>query len=193
MAQIRRSLEKKYHCLFLTLETDLQLKSGNMTRVTMTDIKIWHGVNSRGVYSTFRKRLEQLGFWIKTKTDQYMVNPLVMNTAKNETVSILYKIYLSKGGVRIVLDDHLKLRSETTVGRNYETLLVKEYENAMNAAVVKALREKDEAMEAVRKLEKKIDSLQKQHQKDMKIILDFIKEGKVEEIKRHLTLVPDDK
>ena len=186
MAQIRRDLEKKYHPLLLTLTTDLELKSDNMTAVTMTDVTIWHGSKSRKIYGSFRKKLEVVGFWVKVKTDQYMVNPLVMNTSNSQGVSQLYKIYIAKGGVGIILDEHLKRRKETRVVQELETVLAKELRNAMNAAQVKASRVRDETVE---RLENKIDNLQKH----MDYLIGMMTKEQKQEVERHLTLVKDDR
>lgn len=196
MAQIRRNLEKKYHALFLALTTDLELASGNMTTVTMTDVKIWHESKSRKIFAAFRKRLEQAGFWVKLKTDEYMINPLVINTANPEGLSQLYKTYLAKGGVRIILDQHLKFRKETTVVQDFESTLAKEFRNAMNAALLKDLRERNETVE---RLENKIDDLQKEMvlardeaTERHNLLYSMLSPAKQEEAKSHLKLVPNE-
>ena len=186
MAQIRRDLEKKYHPLLLALMTDLELKSDNMTTVTMTDVKIWHENKTRQIYASFRKKLEVVGFWVKVKTDQYMVNPLVMNTSNSQGVSQLYKIYIAKGGVGIILDGYLKRRKQTRVVQELETVLAKTLENAINAALAKALRVKDETVE---RLENKIDNLQKH----MDYLIGMMTKEQKQEVERHLTLVKDDR
>jgi hypothetical protein len=186
MAQIRRNLDKKYHPLLLILITDIELKSGNMTTVSMTDVRIWHGSKSRKIFGTFRKKLEQVGFWVKIKTDEYMVNPSVMNTTNSQGLSSLYKLFLARGGVRINLDDHLKQRKETMVVQEFESALAKELKSAINAAHVKGFSERDETVE---RLENKIDSLQK----DMKFLIGMMTNEQKKKVERHLKLVKDDR
>lgn len=167
LAQIRRSLDKKHHSIFLILLTDMKIRVGNETEVTMTDMKIWNGSNNRGVFASFRSALERLGFWKKKKTNIYMVNPEVINNDKADVTEQLGLTYRAIGGKAVKFDDYMKRQKETTVVRNNQMLLDKEYKNAMNAALVKALREKDETIKEKDKVIKKEKVMGEALQKEM--------------------------
>ena len=77
-------------------------------------------------------------------------------------------------------------RKQTRVVQELETVLAKTLENAINAALAKALRVKDETVE---RLENKIDNLQKH----MDYLIGMMTKEQKQEVERHLTLVKDDR
>lgn len=207
--QIQRSLET--NTLISAFSIVINKMIQNMTlknEVQSTQKKVMLIIGDK---TTFRAKklmplLEKLGFWVKTKRSHYMINPLLVNRINEKAVHILYGIYCSHQGARIVLDPHcaaLKKSWETKgynktiaieIEKSYESRVREEVEenhsklieeNEMNKQLLKEVRESNQELrDSNKKLMTKIDEMHK-------FLIKNIPDSKKEEIQKalHLTIV----